>query len=566
MRRVWLFLLLGLLLWPVTAHADGPGEEQPRRARVFFSNGVGLNRLAGQLDVWEVHRDEGYLVTWLTPAQAAVWEAAGWRVVLDPPQEPQLFLPRLMLSGQQQGIPGFACYRTVEETYQDLAALAEEHPSLARWVDIGDSWEKVTSGGVKGYDLNALVLTNQERPGPKPVFLLIAAIHAREYATAELATRFATYLVDAYGQDPDVTWLLDRFEIHIIPQANPDGRKRAEAGVLWRKNTDNDDGCTAEHVDWGSYFGTDLNRNSSFKWGGHGASASPCSEVYRGPSPASEPEVQAIESYARTLFPDQRGPADTDPASPQATGMFITLHSYGQYVLYPWNWTDASHSPNDAELKALARKFAFFNHYWACDDCLYDAAGTTDDFMYGELGVASFTFELGTTFFQDCATFEREIVPRNIPALLYAFKSAYQPYQTASGPDVVEVSVVPSAVQGGQRITVTAVADDTRYWVPYGSEQPVQAIARMGYTWDALPWETTRHPMSPVDGVWDASVEQGRAVVETTGMAPGRHLLLVQAQDAEGRWGPPTAVFVDIQAGSDFPDVSGVGTRLVWMD
>ncbi len=65
-------------------------------------------------------------------------------------------------------IPGYACYRTVEETYSSLAALAAANPQLATWTDIGDSWEKVTPGGAAGYDMHALKLTNSLSPGQSP--------------------------------------------------------------------------------------------------------------------------------------------------------------------------------------------------------------------------------------------------------------------------------------------------------------------------------------------------------------------------------------------------------------
>jgi carboxypeptidase T len=156
---------------------------------------------------------------------------------------------------------GFPCYRTVEETYASLVGLASNHPTLASWLDVGDSWQKVTSAGAAGYDLNVLVLTNKARPGPKPAFFLMAAIHAREYSTAEVATRFAEYLVSAYGLDPDVTWLLDYFQVVIMPQANPDGRKLAETGLYQRKNVNNSNGgaCSIPAT-IGNQFGTDLNR------------------------------------------------------------------------------------------------------------------------------------------------------------------------------------------------------------------------------------------------------------------------------------------------------------------
>jgi carboxypeptidase T len=54
-----------------------------------------------------------------------------------------------------------------------------------------------------------MVVTNENIAGPKPRFFLMGAIHAREYATAELAIRFAEQLVEGYGTDPEATWLLD---------------------------------------------------------------------------------------------------------------------------------------------------------------------------------------------------------------------------------------------------------------------------------------------------------------------------------------------------------------------
>ena len=75
-----------------------------------------------------------------------------------------------------------------------------------------------------------------------------------------------------------------------MPLGNPDGRKQAEAGSYWRKNTDRDDGCDdgTAYPDY-QYWGVDLNRNFEFAWGGPGASTLPCYENYRGPAAASEP-------------------------------------------------------------------------------------------------------------------------------------------------------------------------------------------------------------------------------------------------------------------------------------
>jgi hypothetical protein len=58
---------------------------------------------------------------------------------------------------------------------------------------------------------------------------IIAAIHAREYTTAETATALRNTARN-YDTNPDVTWMLDYHEIHIFFN-EPDGRKEAEAGL-----------------------------------------------------------------------------------------------------------------------------------------------------------------------------------------------------------------------------------------------------------------------------------------------------------------------------------------------
>jgi len=359
----------------------------PVVARVYYTDQADLDRLAAVLDIWEVNRAAGYALALLGPARYAALLAAGYRIEVDQAQTDALLAPRQMSPSQTTGIPGYACYRTVEETYDSMVALAAAYPGLATWTDIGVSWDKATPGGPAGYDLYELTLTNKTLPGPKPRFFLMAAIHAREYTTAELAARYAEKLVADYGADADTTWLLDHYELRAMFQANPDGRKKAEAGASWRKNTDNDDGCTANLPQFSWTYGVDLNRNSTFKWGMGGSSSNPCDYTYRGPSAGSEPETQAVENRMRALFADQRGPADTDPALAETEGLMITLHSYSELVLFPWGWTSAQQAPNHDQLQTLGRKFGFYNGYQVCAaaPCLYVASGGTDDFAYGEL-------------------------------------------------------------------------------------------------------------------------------------------------------------------------------------
>lgn len=524
-------------------------------ARVYFNGFADLNSLASTLDIWEVDHKNGYFVALISSSQLDELNQSGFQLEIDTIRTSFLTRRNQLSPGQVSGIPGFPCYRTVEETFNDLAQLAVDNPDLVTWIDIGNSWEKENSGGVRGYDLYTLIITNSAIPGPKPKFYLLSAIHAREYTTAELATRFAEYLVENYDRDPEITWLLDYSEVHITPHANPDGRKIAETGEYWRKNTDNDDGCLLS-----AWWGTDLNRNSSFKWGFPGSSSYSCDETYRGPSSVSEPETQAIQSYASSIFPDQRSPEDDDPAPQDSSDLFITLHSSGDLVLFPWGWSP-NPSPNNTPLETLGRKFGFYNGYEVCQSgepgCIYQTSGTTDDWVYGEFGIPAYTFELGTEFFESCSYFEENILPENLPALLYAFKASRRPYQSPSGPESLELELNEDHILPGAEIVLTAQADDTRYNSSGWGDEPVQDIIAARYSIDQPSWMegATTYPIAPLDGDFDNPVESLSAMINTAGWSMGRHTMFVESQDADGNWGVPSAIFLWITAEGYLPDL-----------
>jgi carboxypeptidase T len=553
MRYQLLVLVLGVALLSSVVMAQPPSVqlqgEGPWVVRAFYGDRQMVNDLAAWLEPWEVHHDDGYLVVALDRAEYDRMLEAGFHLEIDQRLTDELNRPRVMLPGQTSGIPGFPCYRTVEETFATAQQIVAAHPHLATWVDIGDSWEKTEPGGSPGYDMRVLRLTNSAIPGPKPKLFVMTAVHAREYATAELATRFAEYLVQNYDSDADVTWLLDYHEIHLLLQANPDGRIMAEAGDLWRKNT-NENYCSPTSNDRGA----DLNRNFEFQWGCCGGSSDwECAETYRGPDPASEPETQAIQSYVRSQFPDQRDDDLEDPAPDDATGVFLDLHSYGRLVLWPWGFVGTA-APNGTALQTLGHKFAYYNGYEPEQAYgLYPTDGTTDDFAYGDLGLAAYTFELGGRFFEVCDVFETSILPGNLPALLYAAKVVRTPYQTPAGPDTLNLSVSPQGVLPGEGGTLTATIDDTRY---KGSE-PTQAIAAAEYYVDVPPWVTfpspTAHAMVAVDGTFDQTAERVEASLDTTALSRGRHILFVRGQDADGHWGAVSAIFVNLSARTYLP-------------
>ncbi|MBD2101954.1 M14 family zinc carboxypeptidase [Leptolyngbya sp. FACHB-261] len=466
-------------------------------------------------------------------------------------------------------IPGFTSYRTVEQTYRDLSQLASANPNIASWIDIGDSYDKITPGGDPGYDLRVLELTNKNVtvPGDKPVLYVEAGIHAREYSTNEVLTRFAEYLVTNYGKNADITWILDYFQLDLNPVVNPDGRKFAEQGYSWRKNTNPKVPPGVDPAPFPDY-GVDLNRNHDFRWGTvpGGSSGDPADLTYRGASPASEPETKAVEDFVGTLFPGRQGASQTTPADENASGLFIDLHSYGNTVLYPWGST-YDPAPNREGLRNLGLKFGY---YTASNGTPYDiyqsiglypTDGTTDDWAYGTFGVPSYTWELGTDFFEPSEYFEESIAPQIIPALLYAAKSAYRPYQTADGPESVGVATDLGQVAAGTvPVVLSATGDDTRYadsnneGLEEGTElPPSQDIAAARYSIDAPSWipGTQLYSLRAADGNFNTSVEGLQASIDTSSLALGRHTIFVESQDGDGNWGVPSAVFLDVVAASE---------------
>jgi carboxypeptidase T len=510
-------------------------------SRVTFKDAATARKIAISFEPIEMNYDAGYLLTDLAledfSALRDLEPSLGITVGVDAALTTQQsnLLRRIETQGlpgvRTQSISGYACYRTVEETFTTAQNIVTNYPNLAAWSDVGDSWLKTQNRG--GYDLRVLKLTNKNITGSKPRAFIMAAIHAREYTTAETATRLAEYLVTNYGSNADVTWMLDHQEVHLLFQANPDGRKQAEAGVLWRKNN-NTNYCRT-----GSKKGADLNRNASFEWNTGGSSSNQCSDTYRGASAASEPETQAIQNYASSIFPDARGPNTTDAAPASTSGVFITLHSYSELVLWPWG-NRSSAAPNGTALQTLGRKLAFFNNYTPQQSIgLYPTSGTTDDYVYGTLGIASYTFELGTSFFQGCTDFTNTILPNNLNALLYAIRVARAPYQLPAGPETLSVALSGS--------TLTATVNDARFNNSNGAE-PTQSIAAAEYYVDTPPWASgaTPNPMTASDGSFNASSEAVRATISTSGLGSGRHTIFVRGRDSSGNRGAVSAVFLNV--------------------
>lgn len=215
----------------------------------------------------------------------------------------------------------------------------------------------------EGRDIRAVTITNGDGQNKSSVFI-DAGIHGREWIAPATALYLITQLLD---QKSEAFALLDQLNFVILPVLNPDGYVYShETDRLWRKTRSlNTNHCR----------GTDGNRNFDFHWAETGTSADPCSDIYRGPDPFSEPETQALR--------------DAVLSRADACKFYLSLHSYGDYILYPWAWTKdlpQTWKPIDdiARYGAAAIERATGKKYilGSTSNVLSSAAGRSDDYMH----------------------------------------------------------------------------------------------------------------------------------------------------------------------------------------
>ena len=524
----YLFIfLVSLILLPIgKGNAQTKNKQNNLLANIKYSSEAELIELDSKYDIWHVDAHSKKVLIFLSQEKYERLKNSGFYIELEEEKTRNLIEKQLTFSG----------YRTVEEIYTEMANLSLKYPDLVELVDYGDSWEKTTPGGKDGYDLYALKITNKHIKTKKPPIVIDGGIHAREMTPPEVVLQYAYFLLENYNVEGDVSWLVDYREIHIIPMMNPDGRKFAEQGYYWRKNTNNIDGC----LDF-ERWGVDLNRNYPFKWGiGEGSSTDPCSQTFRGSGPESEPEIYNYLSYVRNVIPDQRGIEDTDASPDSAMGVYLNCHSYGNVILHPWGWT--SFYPPNIELVLIAEKMAILTGY-DYRSSLYAVNGVARDWAYGELGCASYTLEMGEEFFQPYADVP-QIIEENIPMFVYMTKITDHPFLSIWGPDVTFMEVSQPEVDQGDSVKVAVTISDQ-----VGMENIVEAEIFVISIGDST-FETAKAQggilMRLSDGVTSSHTEQLEMKIETTGFEAGKYYIFVRGKDTSGSWGSFTARYLKI--------------------
>lgn len=112
---------------------------------------------------------------------------------------------------------GFDKYLTYPELTDYLRRSAEAYPALASLDSAGKSYE--------GRDIWVFTITNRAAgcPANKPAIYVDGNIHAGEVTGCMVAVYLIDYLLENYGEDEDVTHLVDTKTFYVLPRVNPDG-------------------------------------------------------------------------------------------------------------------------------------------------------------------------------------------------------------------------------------------------------------------------------------------------------------------------------------------------------
>ncbi|XP_026321656.1 uncharacterized protein LOC113231549 [Hyposmocoma kahamanoa] len=250
-------------------------------------------------------------------------------------------------------------YHRLDIIYHFMDDLATEYPNICSVHEIGKS--------VEGRTIMMLKISNGHRDNVG--VWIDGGIHAREWITPAVVTYLADQITKNYKNN--LPYFTNK-DWYFLPVINPDGYEFTHTtDRMWRKN----------RRITGKTVGVDLNRNFSYGWGkDEGSSDEPSNVFFRGSKPFSEPETLAIKNAIMTA-------ANTFK-------VFLSFHSYGEVILFPWGHTDEV-CPDYVSLLeggTLMSKAIFETHgrtykVGSTKDLMYYAAGTSIDWSYGELDI-----------------------------------------------------------------------------------------------------------------------------------------------------------------------------------
>jgi hypothetical protein len=237
-------------------------------------------------------------------------------------------------------------YHSYEEIIQAIDSLSTNYPAICKKFDYGLSLE--------GRQLCALKISdNVNTDEPEPEIMFDGGIHGDEIGGPENLVRFAEFLCDSYGSDPEITSLINDREIWLYIMVNPDGRVNM---VRYNSN------------------GVDLNRDWGYMWNAAGSS----------PGYYSQPETRALRAC---MLSNQ-------------FAIHITYHSGTVFLAFPWSYRPDS-CPDKPHIQQLAGIYASSSGYAELPveqgyTGMYAINGSSKDANYAVMGSVSWTMEIST--------------------------------------------------------------------------------------------------------------------------------------------------------------------------
>ena len=254
-----------------------------------------------------------------------------------------------------------AGFYTYEEFLEELDSMASKYPNL---ITVRAPISTFTT--IEGRPIYWVRLSDNPTSDESEEEVLYTALHhAREPASLSQLIFYMWWILENYGVNEEVTYLVDETEMYFVPMINPDGYVYNQTtspggGGMHRKNRRNVGT---------SNKGVDLNRNYSHHWGTTGISFSPNNDTYCGTAAFSEAETQAMKWFCENR--------DFEFA--------FNAHTHGNLLLFPKGWSETDFAVDHDYMQAFTNHMVIFNGYTAeKSSTLYPASGDSDDWMYDE--------------------------------------------------------------------------------------------------------------------------------------------------------------------------------------
>jgi hypothetical protein len=399
MRKLTIAALAALLLASFIPAARTEVTARPMIVRVHVDSADDAGYLMSNFDETHNHgHDEIELLLW--PGDRAALDGLGfdYEVVIE-----DLFAYDLARSKGPHPLvrlpgPDYDDYRRLPDYNNEMQKLAKKNSRMVKLIDL-------KAPSLEGRQIFGLeIAAGVKKEDGRPIFYVDGVHHAREWPASEYTMIFAHHLLEKFGKDTQITKLLKKARVILVPIVNVDGFDYSRESVFsahqtlrnstslmgggngfegyWRKNRRSFTGVTAPAVQRNpDSFGVDPNRNYAYLWGDQqgGSSGLHIDQTYRGEAPFSEPETQNVRDLV---------------LGRNVTGV-ITNHTYQGSVLR----AGGGDAPEDKLLTRIGQKMADILSFANRASVGYPTTGTTDDWAYAAIGSLGYTIEHGKTGF-----------------------------------------------------------------------------------------------------------------------------------------------------------------------